>query len=64
MLIFPDIDPVALALGPIAIRWYSLAYIVGIVMGYCIVKRLPLPRPRASKGPQSGSRICLPVATS
>ena len=27
-LTFPEIDPVAISLGPIAIRWYSLAYIV------------------------------------
>jgi phosphatidylglycerol:prolipoprotein diacylglycerol transferase len=35
---FPNIDPVAVAIGPFAIRWYALAYIVGIVLGwrYCI----------------------------
>lgn len=27
----PEINPVALQLGPIAIRWYSLAYIAGIL---------------------------------
>ena len=27
---FPDIDPVAIRLGPIAIRWYALAYIAGL----------------------------------
>lgn len=31
---FPNIDPVALELGPIAIRWYSLAYIAGILIGW------------------------------
>lgn len=30
-IILPQIDPVALSLGPIAIRWYSLAYIGGIL---------------------------------
>ena len=30
---FPNIDPVALQLGPLAIRWYALAYIAGIVLG-------------------------------
>jgi len=36
--IFPDIDPVALQLGPFAIRWYALAYIIGLVGGwrYCL----------------------------
>jgi phosphatidylglycerol:prolipoprotein diacylglycerol transferase len=36
---FPAIDPVAVALGPFAIRWYALAYIVGLLLGwrYCLV---------------------------
>lgn len=33
MLTYPDIDPVLIAIGPFAIRWYSLAYIAGIVGG-------------------------------
>ncbi len=31
---FPDIDPVALSLGPIEIRWYALAYLIGILLGW------------------------------
>src|ERR1700688_1727741 len=31
---FPVFDPVAIAIGPIAIRWYALAYIGGIVLGW------------------------------
>jgi phosphatidylglycerol:prolipoprotein diacylglycerol transferase len=42
---YPHIDPVAIALGPLAIRWYALAYIVGLVLGwrYCVLlaKRPP-----------------------
>ncbi|RVU37955.1 prolipoprotein diacylglyceryl transferase [Hwanghaeella grinnelliae] len=42
---FPDISPIALELGPIAIRWYALAYLAGIIIGwrYCMAmaKRLP-----------------------
>ncbi len=30
---FPDIDPVAFSIGPIAVRWYSLAYLFGIILG-------------------------------
>ena len=26
---FPVFDPIAISLGPIAIRWYALAYIAG-----------------------------------
>lgn len=34
---FPNIDPIALELGPIVIRWYGLAYLAGILLGwkYC-----------------------------
>jgi phosphatidylglycerol:prolipoprotein diacylglycerol transferase len=31
---YPVIDPVALELGPLVIRWYSLAYLAGIVVGW------------------------------
>ena len=33
-LAFPNIDPVLIQLGPFAIRWYALAYIAGIVVGW------------------------------
>src|SRR5262249_60644911 len=35
---FPAVDPVAISLGPFAIRWYALAYIVGLLVGwrYCL----------------------------
>lgn len=39
-LTFPAIDPVAFAIGPFAIRWYALAYIVGLVGGWQIAARL------------------------
>jgi len=31
---FPDIDPIALEIGPLAIRWYSLAYLAGFLLGW------------------------------
>jgi phosphatidylglycerol---prolipoprotein diacylglyceryl transferase len=36
---FPAIDPVAISVGPVAIRWYALAYIVGLLVGwrYCLM---------------------------
>ncbi len=37
---FPDIDPVALQIGPLAIRWYSLAYIAGILLGWRYMRHL------------------------
>jgi phosphatidylglycerol:prolipoprotein diacylglycerol transferase len=40
LLPFPHIDPVLLHLGPLAIRWYALAYIAGIVLGWWGVLRV------------------------
>ena len=31
---FPAIDPVAVEIGPLAIRWYALAYVAGILVGW------------------------------
>jgi phosphatidylglycerol:prolipoprotein diacylglycerol transferase len=31
---FPEFDPVLIQLGPLAIRWYALAYIFGILIGW------------------------------
>ncbi|MDE3060834.1 MAG: prolipoprotein diacylglyceryl transferase [Pseudomonadota bacterium] len=45
MLPFPNIDPVALRLGPLAIRWYSLAYIAGILLGWWYVARENMRKP-------------------
>ena len=39
-LSFPDIDPVAFSLGPFAVRWYALAYVVGLVFALFYMKRL------------------------
>ena len=34
MINFPNIDPIIVEIGPFAIRWYAMAYVVGIV-GAC-----------------------------
>lgn len=31
---FRAIDPIAISIGPIAIRWYALAYIAGLLLGW------------------------------
>ena len=33
-IVFPDLDPVALQLGPIAIRWYGISYAATFLIGY------------------------------
>ncbi|SDE44806.1 prolipoprotein diacylglyceryl transferase [Desulfuromonas thiophila] len=35
---FPEIDPVALQLGPLAIRWYGLMYLAGFVCAYFFIR--------------------------
>ena len=60
-MIFPDIDPVvhigpwALEWGPLALRWYALAYVAGIVLGWQYAVRLV-----KSSSPWGGHR---PTAT-
>ncbi len=34
---FPQIDPVIFQIGPFALRWYALAYIVGIALGWMLI---------------------------
>ncbi len=33
-MIFPEFDPVLVHVGPLAIRWYALAYVAGILLGW------------------------------
>jgi phosphatidylglycerol:prolipoprotein diacylglycerol transferase len=48
---FPDFDPVLVHIGPLAIRWYALAYIAGILLGWRyatgLVRNAALAAPRA-----------------
>jgi phosphatidylglycerol:prolipoprotein diacylglycerol transferase len=37
---FPAIDPVLIEIGPIAIRWYALAYIFGLLGGWLLARAL------------------------
>lgn len=40
VLPYPVIDPVMVQLGPLPIRWYALSYIVSLVIGWLIARRL------------------------
>ena len=40
MLTYPDIPPVALQIGPLAIRWYALAYLGGVISGWWLAGKL------------------------
>jgi len=37
---FPTIDPVLFEIGPVVIRWYALAYIAGLLLGWQLMRRL------------------------
>jgi phosphatidylglycerol---prolipoprotein diacylglyceryl transferase len=39
VLLFPQFDPVLIQIGPLAIRWYALAYITSLVIGWRLVRR-------------------------
>lgn len=39
MFEFPHIDPIAFSLGPFHIRWYALSYMVGLLLGWFVLKR-------------------------
>ncbi|HEX9707960.1 MAG TPA: prolipoprotein diacylglyceryl transferase [Steroidobacteraceae bacterium] len=39
MLTYPDIDPVALAIGPVKVHWYGLMYVVGFIAGWWLARR-------------------------
>jgi phosphatidylglycerol---prolipoprotein diacylglyceryl transferase len=37
---FPTFDPVLISVGPVAIRWYALAYIAGILLGWLYARAI------------------------
>jgi phosphatidylglycerol:prolipoprotein diacylglycerol transferase len=39
-LAFPSIDPVLISIGPLPIRWYALAYITGLLLGWAYARAL------------------------
>ena len=36
---FPDISPIIFSIGPLSIRWYSMAYLFGIIIAWLLIKR-------------------------
>ncbi len=37
---FPAIDPVFFSIGPLPVRWYGLAYVFGLLLGWLYARRL------------------------
>jgi len=42
---YPQFDPVLVQIGPFAIRWYALAYIFGILIGWLYARTIVRSRP-------------------
>ena len=38
-LAYPEISPIIFSIGPLAVRWYSMAYLAGILVGWGLVLR-------------------------
>ena len=53
VLLFPQFDPVLIQVGPLAIRWYALAYIVSLVLGWRIMRRLVARTPAVATAEQT-----------
>jgi phosphatidylglycerol:prolipoprotein diacylglycerol transferase len=39
MLIHPQFDPIAISIGPLAVRWYGLMYLAGFLAFLWLGKR-------------------------
>jgi len=37
---FPNINPILIQIGPLAVHWYGIGYIVGILFAWWYAKRL------------------------
>ena len=48
---YPQIDPILVQFGPFAIRWYALAYIAGLIIGWRVMRRV-CERPPAILSPE------------
>lgn len=46
MLTYPNVDPIALTLGPIAIRWYGIMYVLGFIGAAWVAVYLGKTKPR------------------
>ncbi|MEI6628379.1 MAG: prolipoprotein diacylglyceryl transferase family protein, partial [Alphaproteobacteria bacterium] len=43
MITFPNINPIAIAVGPLKVHWYGIAYVVGILLA-CKIGRILIKR--------------------
>ncbi len=50
---YPRIDPVLISIGPLAIRWYALSYIAGLVLGWLLLRRMVAAAPAVATREQA-----------
>lgn len=56
-ILFPQINPVALQIGPLAVKWYGIAYAVGILLSLFFIQKLSSNRfNRFNEIPPLGSK--------
>jgi phosphatidylglycerol---prolipoprotein diacylglyceryl transferase len=53
VLLFPQFDPVIVQIGPFGIRWYALAYIAGLVLGWRLLRYLVRLAPEVATAVQA-----------
>ena len=39
MFTFPEFDPIIFSIGPLAIRWYGLMYVIGFIFGWWLARK-------------------------
>lgn len=39
MFVYPEIDPIIFSIGPVAVRWYGLMYVIGFLAGWWLARR-------------------------
>jgi phosphatidylglycerol:prolipoprotein diacylglycerol transferase len=61
MLTYPEIDPIALQLGPLALRWYGLMYAIGFLGGWWL-GRIRARQPHSPVTPAQMDDLVLYVA--
>ena len=49
-LAFPELDPVAISIGPLVLRWYALAYMAGLLLAWWYCRRI-------ARRPDSGAKV-------
>lgn len=54
MLPYPEFDPIAIQLGPFAVRWYALAYITGLVAAWWLIVKMLAQKTLWARAPFDG----------